>query len=568
MLCLYFHHSSFSGSPNWVRATQQLVQFTELSISGLEPGWRYQFRVIAENAVGSSQPSEPSDPLTVTLQRNAAAFTAPRFLTELEDFNGIENEKVEFKVRCIGTPAPQISWFKDGFEIFSSRRAKIVTENDTSTLVFYQSSLTDEGEIKCTATNRAGYAFTKSRLSIEAPPKIRLPRQYEDGLIIEAEEVVRLKVGIAGRPVPAVIWSHNGEIISSGGRYEITSNDKNSTLKIDNTNRTDRGEYHLRAANHLGEDFASFLVTVTARPTQPGKISIKTVLTNTVTLTWAPPDDDGGCKIGNYIVEYFRVGWNVWLKAATCRTLAVTLNDLIPGSEYKFRVKAENPYGVSEPSEDSDVLFIPDAKRGIVDPIKSKSQPLLDISTEVSPVAPKRRNPSPAPARTKITDVIEQKKPSPIPQIKLNTKIFDDETIERDMSYGTSDDFYKFKEVPSTSLHEKSGLEQQARQLKQVKNNVKFDDSTTHSSMTKKIDEPVYANLPIKDNENETQSLSRANKQSGKRTYLDLSKTGGSDAQNSIQNSSEFMLVLYPDKESKNDTSKFWIWLMHTCSFV
>ncbi|KAL7048848.1 hypothetical protein ACKWTF_003505 [Chironomus riparius] len=542
-----------TGSPNWVRATPQSVQFTELSISGLEPGWRYQFRVIAENAVGYSQPSEPSDPLTVTLQRNLTAFTAPRFLSELEDFNGIENEKVEFKVRCIGTPSAQISWFKDGFEIFSSRRAKIVTENDASTLIFYQASLTDEGEIKCTATNRAGYAFTKAHLSIEAPPKIRLPRQYEDGLIIEAEEVVRLKVGIAGRPAPSIEWSHNGEIITSSGRYEITSNDKNSTLKIANTNRTDRGEYHLRALNSLGEDFASFLVTVTARPTPPGKISTKPVTNNIVTLTWAPPEDDGGCKIGNYIVEYFRIGWNVWLKAATCRSLAVTLNDLISGSEYKFRVKAENPYGVSEPSVESDVLFIPDAKRGITDPTKSKSQSLLGIKSEVSPVAPRRRNPSQSPARSMLTEHSEHKKPSPIPQIKLNTKIFDDDTITRDMSYGTSDDFYKFKEVPSTSLHEKSGLEQQSKSLKGVKNNVKFVDEVLQTTQTKTIDEPIYANLPIKDNEKEPKTLSQGSKQNGNRTYLDLSKARGSDAHNSIQNSSEFMLVLYADKESKND---------------
>lgn len=157
--------------------------------------------------------------------------------------------------------------------------------------------------------------------------------------------MIRLKVEIAGRPFPEVIWSHNGEILTDGDRYEITSSDKNSTLKIINSNRSDRGEYNLRAINSLGEDNSSFLVTVTARPVPPGRVAIKTLIANTVTLSWQPPVDDGGCKIGNYIVEYFRVGWNVWLKAATCRTLAVTLNDLIEGSEYRFRVKAENPYG-------------------------------------------------------------------------------------------------------------------------------------------------------------------------------------------------------------------------------
>lgn len=532
-----------SGSPSWSRANQQLIQFTELAVSGLEPGWRYQFRVIAENAVGHSDPSEPSDPLTVTLQKPTSTLSAPKFSVELEDVGGIENEKVEFKVRFIGTPIPQISWFKDGFEIFSSRRAKIITDCNTSTLIFYQASLTDEGEIKCTATNRVGYSFTKAKLTIEAPPKIRLPRQYEDGLIIEAEEVIRLKVGLAGRPSPIVEWSHNGELIENNQRYEIITTDKNSTLKISNTNRSDRGEYNLRAINDLGEDSTAFLVTVTSRPMPPGKVLVNILLGNTVTLSWGPSEDDGGCKIGNYIVEYYRIGWGVWLKAATCRTLAVTLNDLIPGSEYKFRVKAENPYGVSDASLESDTLFVPDIKRGIIEPIKNKTKSLLDVELN-TPSAPKRRQASQSPSRTKLTENIEQTKLSPIPQIKLNTGIFDDNTIERDMSYGTSD-FYNFKEVPSSSLHEKSGLEDQVRQLRNAKQTVKFEDKN------KIVNEPIYANLP---KDIEEQSKRDEFKFSGKRTYLDLSRTN--NAQSSIQNSSEFMLVLYPNKDEKSTDSK------------
>lgn len=58
-----------------------------------------------------------------------------------------------------------------------------------------------------------------------------------------------------------------------------------------------------------------------------------------------------------------QIGWDVWLKAMTSRRTEATLTELIEGSEYKFRVKAENPYGVSDPSEESDVIFIPDLKR-------------------------------------------------------------------------------------------------------------------------------------------------------------------------------------------------------------
>lgn len=155
--------------------------------------------------MGYSNPSEVSEPITVTLHRSAV--TAPKFTQEVVDTVALENEKCEFVAYFLGQPAPrvipppnqvqlnglimlslQICWFKDDFEIFSSRRIRIITEHDRSVLTIHQTSLSDEGEIKCTATNRAGHVTTKARLSVEAPPGIRLPRNYEDGLLFEIGE--------------------------------------------------------------------------------------------------------------------------------------------------------------------------------------------------------------------------------------------------------------------------------------------------------------------------------------------------------------------------------------------
>lgn len=66
-----------------------------------------------------------------------------------------------------GTPAPKISWYKDGFELFSNRRQRVNTDNGVSTLYIHQAEYSDEGEIKCSATNRAGHAITKARLRLE-----------------------------------------------------------------------------------------------------------------------------------------------------------------------------------------------------------------------------------------------------------------------------------------------------------------------------------------------------------------------------------------------------------------
>lgn len=169
-----------------------------------------------------------------------------------------------------------------------------------------------------------------------APPRLRLPRQYEDGLLFEQDETIRLKVSLAGRPTPIIIWYHDGELISKDTRHIFEVMDGESVLKIPDAKRSDRGEYTVKVTNKLGEDIASFLVTVTGgnikyllfkfyivssiiyyffelsilstdRPAAPGKVAVAMTLGRSVTLSWKEPEDDGGCKIGTYIIEYYRV---------------------------------------------------------------------------------------------------------------------------------------------------------------------------------------------------------------------------------------------------------------------
>ncbi|KAJ8737862.1 hypothetical protein PYW08_000457 [Mythimna loreyi] len=345
------------GTPDWIRTAPPVVLRPELVLTGLEPPHRYQFRVAALNAVGRSDYSDLSDVLTVSSDR--LPHEPPLFLQHLDDLTALENDKTEFRVAFSGIPPPTIAWFKDDYEIFSSRRTAITTSESTSVLVFHQTLPSDEGEIKCTATNRSGHAVTKARLSLEAAPKLRYPRQYEDGLLYEINETVFLKTTIVGKPTPTVEWRHDGQPIVVDDRVEISNTPKFSMLKIHSARRSDRGEYQIHVRNRIGEDTAAFLVTITAPPEPPQRVTVTRQVDKSVTLDWEPPDDDGGCRIGNYVVEYYRNGWNVWLKATTSRKTNVTLFDLIEGSEYRFRVKAESPYGMSAPSVESAPVKIP-----------------------------------------------------------------------------------------------------------------------------------------------------------------------------------------------------------------
>merc|ERR1712228_915020 len=64
----------------------------------------------------------------------------------------------------------------------------------------------------------------------------------------------------------------------------------------------------------------------------------------------------------------------------------VSIEDLIPGSRYKFRIKAENAYGISDESQESDPFDVnqPIAGSGVPPPPPAADprNPTISISTE------------------------------------------------------------------------------------------------------------------------------------------------------------------------------------------
>lgn len=74
---------------------------------------------------------------------------------------------MEFSCDIIGTPRPDITWFKDGFEVYDTRRFGFLVEGDRYTLVLKESRLTDEGDIRVRATNRAGVASSQATLVVQ-----------------------------------------------------------------------------------------------------------------------------------------------------------------------------------------------------------------------------------------------------------------------------------------------------------------------------------------------------------------------------------------------------------------
>ena len=88
-------------------------------------------------------------------------------------------------------------------------------------------------------------------------------------------------------------------------------------------------------------------------PSAPGRPEPSDVTETSVTLTWTPPSSDGGSPITGYVLEKKEDFMTRWVRVTrdSTRQTTLTLNDLKEGSEYSFRVIAENKAGQSQPSE-------------------------------------------------------------------------------------------------------------------------------------------------------------------------------------------------------------------------
>uniref|UniRef100_A0AAZ1XK71 Titin n=1 Tax=Oreochromis aureus TaxID=47969 RepID=A0AAZ1XK71_OREAU len=217
---------------------------------------------------------------------------------------------------------------------------------------------------------------------------------------------LRLFVPIRGRPPPQVKWTKgDGEPVE---RAIIDSTTSYTSLIIENVNRFDSGKYNLTVENMNdgGVKIKNYVVEkrestrkayatvnalcyqttftvdqllegcnyyfrvlaeneygiglpietgesvkVSEKPQPPGKITLKDVTKNSVTLSWEKPEHDGGSRVGCYVVEILPKGADKWTQALIAKETEATISGLNAGEEYMFRVAARNEKGTSDPRQ-------------------------------------------------------------------------------------------------------------------------------------------------------------------------------------------------------------------------
>lgn len=86
----------------------------------------------------------------------------------------------------------------------------------------------------------------------------------------------------------------------------------------------------------------------------------KDVQKDSVTLSWKPPTDDGGSPLTGYVIMKRDAKRSTWSNAGkvNASTTEFKVPDLIEGTEYYFKVVAENKAGQSEPLETEKAILV------------------------------------------------------------------------------------------------------------------------------------------------------------------------------------------------------------------
>uniref|UniRef100_UPI00398F6C55 myosin light chain kinase, smooth muscle isoform X2 n=1 Tax=Pristiophorus japonicus TaxID=55135 RepID=UPI00398F6C55 len=340
------------------------------------------------------------------IEKSESTGNAPVFKETLKDAQVADGERLLLQCRVVAEPPPVVTWTINGKPIKSTKFINISQEGSLCTLTIEEVLPEDEGQYKCIAENSAGKmectcsvtvadaaapktpqttekiskkaksipsptsetdcveATIKKKPTPKTPPKPAIPPQIlkcPGSMKVRAGESAELLCKLAGTQPLSYTWLKFRKQIKESDHTKIENTDSSSKLIISSTKHEDCGCYYLLVENKIGSKQVQVNLTVVDRPEPPaGKPCSSDIRSSTLTLSWYGPTYDGGSVVQSYNVETWNSVETQWTDLTTCRSTSCSVCDLNPDKEYKFRVRAVNVYGISEPSQESDLVRVGD----------------------------------------------------------------------------------------------------------------------------------------------------------------------------------------------------------------
>uniref|UniRef100_A0A8C0VNH7 Titin n=1 Tax=Cyanistes caeruleus TaxID=156563 RepID=A0A8C0VNH7_CYACU len=312
-------------------------------ITQLQEGCSYYFRVLAVNEYGAGLPAETADPVKVSEPPSPPSKVVLVDVTR--NSASIKWEKPE------SDGGSKITGYIVEMQSKGSVKWSACTQVKTLEATITGLTMGEEYSFRVIAVNEKGKSDPRElgvpviAKDIEIQPSVEL---LFNTFTVKAGDDLKIDIPFRGRPLPTTSWKKDGNPLKQTTRVNVQTSKTLTSLSIKEATNEDLGHYELHLSNTAGSTTASLTVIVLDRPGPPTDVKIDEVSADSVTLSWKPPAYDGGCHISNYIVEKRDTTTTTWevVSAAVART-SIKVSRLVTGSEYQFRVCAENRYGKS-----------------------------------------------------------------------------------------------------------------------------------------------------------------------------------------------------------------------------
>ncbi|XP_004563822.3 contactin-1a [Maylandia zebra] len=273
-----------------------------------------------------------------------------------------KNGRVVIECRPRAAPKPAFSWSKDT-ELLSNSTRVFIWEDGS--LEILNVTRADEGRYTCFAENDRGKANSTGDLLVMDSTKITLAPSNTD---VKLGENTSMQCAASHDQSLDItfIWSLDGRVIDlhiDSQHYERTTNgSSNGKLLIKNVQLKHAGQYTCTAQTPVDNITASAHLVVRGPPGAPGGVRIIEKTDKSVTLQWSRGADNHS-PISKYIIQYKdQFSNDVWKNATTFpvnvegNAEMTTVVDLIPWTDYEFRVIATNTLGTGDPSNPSPIV--------------------------------------------------------------------------------------------------------------------------------------------------------------------------------------------------------------------
>ncbi|XP_067398294.1 hemicentin-2 [Emydura macquarii macquarii] len=162
-----------------------------------------------------------------------------------------------------GTPAPTITWYKDGQLLTEGGNLHFLT--GAQSIRFHEVRTEDAGSYTCKAVNRAGQAQRHFHVLVAVSPVVygsESPHNVSALVGSEAE----LQCRTTGVPPPQVEWMKDGRPLAlTDSRIQLV--EQGQLLRIQGSQLRDQGKYQCLAFNQAGQQTKTFQLQIFAPPT-------------------------------------------------------------------------------------------------------------------------------------------------------------------------------------------------------------------------------------------------------------------------------------------------------------